>query len=454
MFHLVRTRKFSVAERGLESWRNCYVVDLDLNCDYTLSLVAEIIRSRPWCSTASTSSDKAFRFQIKDFEHIAWEDVMRGSCGASSYLVRKGLARKAQLSLQVRRYCSKHPESILKTAVPYTLILETWNAFEEMKLDFGRGTFASFEDPGITQAPLRQRLDWCLSDARAAFDAEEHLDRMWILKPSATNKGASIAVVLDWEGVLEALEEADHVREWVLQRYIERPLLYGGHKFHLRVYVLCVGGLRVFVFDQILMLLAAHRYVAHDVVDIYAHLTNTARAAEDVNFDERKFVRLLDDLVPQLCKRRDCPTLAAAEQAVAGMRQSIHRITADLFAAYENEYSIFTPMSSCFELYGLDFMVDQSLQVHLLEANPGPDFKQTGDRLSALIGQLWEQSCSIVLDSGLMHPQSRYADGSLSHAQTDAALAAEWAAGAPDFTLAYSKEWSCAKQKGGMTFIE
>jgi hypothetical protein len=45
----------------------------------------------------------------------------------------------------------------------------------------------------------------------------------------------------------------------VLQRYIELPLLVGGHKFHLRVYVLCDGALRVFVCDRILMLIEAHK---------------------------------------------------------------------------------------------------------------------------------------------------------------------------------------------------
>jgi tubulin--tyrosine ligase len=90
-------------------------------------------------------------------------------------------------------------------------------------------------------------------------EEECHHGQTWILKPSVTNKGMDIAVVNNWAGVLDALEDADHVREWVLQRYIERPLLVGGHKFHLRVYVLYVGALRVFVYDRILMLIAAHK---------------------------------------------------------------------------------------------------------------------------------------------------------------------------------------------------
>lgn len=45
-----------------------------------------------------------------------------------------------------------------------------------------------------------------------------------------------------------------------MRRYIERPLLIHQRKFHLRVYVLCVGSLKAYVYDQVLpyaMILAA-----------------------------------------------------------------------------------------------------------------------------------------------------------------------------------------------------
>lgn len=129
-------------------------------------------------------------------------------------------------------------------------------------------------------------------------------------------------------------------------------------------------------------------------------------------------------------------------------------------------------MSNCFELFGLDFMVDESLGVHLLEVNPGPDFKQTGDSLREVIVQLFDQTCSLVLDSSLLglgdaESQERaerelentfmWSAGSAgidtdpSASETDG-RSEGFGAPVPDFTLVYRKQWSAARIKGGMQF--
>jgi len=61
-------------------------------------------------------------------------------------------------------------------------------------------------------------------------------------------------------------------------------------------------------------------------------------------------------------------------------------IVAELFRAYETEFGVFSPIDGCFEHYGLDFVIDVSCdrwETKLLEVNPGPDFKQTGQRLES-----------------------------------------------------------------------
>ena len=120
-----------VDETDTRTWHNFggYKILLDINCTYVRAIVRKILSSfKDEDDTGSRVTNRDL--QIADFENIDWDPVMSNQSCASSYLVRKGLSRKAQLSLQIKRYNSKHPNSVLKTAVPFTIVLDTWNAFE------------------------------------------------------------------------------------------------------------------------------------------------------------------------------------------------------------------------------------------------------------------------------------------------------------------------------------
>jgi hypothetical protein len=199
-------------------------VYVDLVCKYTGEIVAAAVARRDWCIPVTNIDNKKFDtilYQVCDFELIDWEPVLSGEHNASSFVVRKGMSRKAQFSLQMRKYVAKHPNSVLKDAIPYSLILDTWGAFEN-KVDLGMGLSASFDSCGagsLQQSSLRQRLEWCLDDAKEEVSREGRGDWTWILKPSVTNKGADITVMKTWDELLDALEWSPDIREWVLQRY-------------------------------------------------------------------------------------------------------------------------------------------------------------------------------------------------------------------------------------------
>ena len=62
---------------------------------------------------------------------------------------------------------------------------------------------------------------------------------------------------------------------WVLQRYVEPPMLrLGAYKFHLRAHVLAVGDLDAWVHDDIVALCAAAPYRGASTADTRAHATN------------------------------------------------------------------------------------------------------------------------------------------------------------------------------------
>lgn len=171
------------------------------------------------------------------------------------------------------------------------------------------------------------------------------------------------------------------VREWIVQRYITNPKLfprYQNRKFHLRVYIVAYGDLRVYVYDGILALFASLTYEKNYTTEDYLrHMTNTC-VQLDSDLSEEELVKEFSSLID------------LDDDLQRNIFQQIKDIVKEIFTGLHPEMSIFQPLKSAFEIYGLDFLVDESNRVYFLEANAYPDFKQTGDTLSILIKELFE----------------------------------------------------------------
>ncbi|CAM9664988.1 unnamed protein product, partial [Heterosigma akashiwo] len=334
-------------------------------CPYTRSIVQKAFGRRPWWRILDSSSPaEEADLQWGDYENIDWAPVLAGKGRANSYCIRKGLSRKAQFSVYLRRFCAKNPGSVLHEAVPETHVIETWSAFEdEMTLNFA-GDVASFgADLGGCHFSTAAKVDLCLADAYEEM-ARAGPGARWILKASVANKGAEIFLVERPRQLRAAVLAWPDLREWVLQRYVEAPLLLGGRKFHVRAYVLAVGALDVYFFDHCLVLLSGARYSPR-FDDEYAHITNTAKQAQDPFFREERNVRLLADLEAELAARPGMVAGAAAAAGAAGRGGGAGRggagggapacVTLGVFRALRAEAAVFARCPTRRELYGFDF---------------------------------------------------------------------------------------------------
>jgi hypothetical protein len=328
-----------------------------------------------------------FVFHYGDYEDLDHERLMSDSKYiTNSYIYRKSLIRKHYLSNTVAVYKAKHPESILNTSFPESFQFEL--------------TYAEFLDDTLDEVyELRCEL----------MENEEKLDKTFILKPSMTDKGQGIRLfktidqlqtIFDSFDEDETDDEGDEtnngmiisqLRHFVVQEYISNPLLlpeYGNRKFHIRTYVLASGQLKVYVYDRMLMLFSAEKYINPNskndnidddgIIEMTGHLTNTC--LQD-STDEKVVEELKNSVLSDEIKRN--------------IVHQIHLIVGDLFKAAVNVDRInFQPLPNAFEIYGLDFLVSQDINkntgVSLLEANSYPDFRQTGIELKELIDEFFD----------------------------------------------------------------
>ncbi|KAG3016267.1 hypothetical protein JG687_00002536 [Phytophthora cactorum] len=407
-----------LAGEAADGYKDGLVARVGVPSEYVAPLVDRAFALHPAMYTVVSEDDTELPDLLWDeYENLDWKNILAGKVVANAYCVRKGLSRKAQLSIYLSKYIMKHPDCMLSKALPRTIVVDTWEAYDESMAQFG--------------IPFRQRLDSCLWEVRQTLENE---NKTWIMKPSATNKGAEVNVIKNFKKLRSIVNEWTDIREWVVQEYIQRPLLLRGRKFHIRVYVLAVGGLKVYVYQHCLVLCALEQYREADTDNNYSHITNTFQQQSHPDFVESECVLLLDDIENILAEQG----IADAAGKKANVLADIGQITAETFDAYKGEFSVFQPLPNCFEIYGVDFMVDEDFNVWLLEFNPGPDFKQTGDRLHFVIRDLMADTLSVVTNEFFSEDK----DSSVKDAEIGA------------FAKVYDQQWGALSKGSSMKFVE
>lgn len=345
------------------------------------------VSAEKWLASANSRALQITPYETIDFEYAASHDE---SYLINSYMIRKALIRKHYISTTMDHWVAKNPTSVLKKHMKRS------DAFEV--------DYAEFLDDALIEAfDLRESLD------RNQAVENEQDQEWWILKPGMSDRGQGIRLfstmdqlqeIFDtWEAERpdsddeDEIEDADrdttgdeagdyitasHLRHFVAQPYIHPPLLMGegGHKFHIRTYVLCVGSLQVYVYKHMLALFAAKPYSPpwESPDDLETFLTNTCIQESPNDNTVQRFWNLplpkekLDAIFAQICG-----------------------VTGEIFEAAARAMPIhFQTMPNAFEVFGLDYLVDADGTAWLLEINAFPDFKQTGGDLQEIVQGFWK----------------------------------------------------------------
>ncbi|KND01670.1 hypothetical protein, variant [Spizellomyces punctatus DAOM BR117] len=202
---------------------------------------------------------------------------------------------------------------------------------------------------------------------------------VWIMKPTDKARGIGIFIINRLQQIKKW--SRDNKMQWsyanckdtyVVSRYIDNPLLIGGKKFDLRMYVLVTSWrpLVAYKYTQGFTRFCAVKYTS-DVEDLdnnFMHLTNVSiqKYGEDYNeINGGKWS--LKNLLLYLQATR-------GRAITSKLNDEIDSIIMHSLRAVQN---LITNDKHCFECYGYDIIIDADLRPWLIEVNASPSLSAT-----------------------------------------------------------------------------
>jgi len=201
----------------------------------------------------------------------------------------------------------------------------------------------------------------------------------WILKPSMLNNGDQIKLFNNIEDIKKYYYTASRLGgDHVLQQYIHQPKLIDGKKHTYRLHVVATNYAGVFLYDQGYINLSALPFSAEDgFANRKMHITNY----------------VLDGVLSHI-EQRSTNLLADFPDTYQQMKDIVSKV---MKALVKKEPVFLKPNKTLkFEIFGFDFMKDDSGKLWLLEINQGPDAPTFEENHLNVV--LWERFWQDIID--------------------------------------------------------
>lgn len=222
----------------------------------------------------------------------------------------------------------------------------------------------------------------------------------WILKPCGKSQGAGIFLINKLSKLKKWSRESKKYLQhhltskdtYVISRYIENPLLIGGKKFDLRIYVLVTSfrPLKAYMFREGFCRFCTMKYDTSvtELDNMYVHLTNVSvqKTGDDYNSHHGGKLGMHNLKLYLEGTRGKTVTERLFEQIQWLITHSLKAVA-----------PVMSNDRHCFECYGYDIIIDDNLKPWLIEVNASPSMTATTVNDRILKYKLVDNLLSVVL---------------------------------------------------------
>ena len=186
-------------------------------------------------------------------------------------------------------------------------------------------------------------------------------DLCWICKPADLSRGRGIFIFRD-------LSELQYDCNAVVQQYLTNPMLISGYKFDLRIYVMVPSfyPLNIYIYQEGLVRFGTEKFNMNALGNLYSHLTNTSINKHSPSYTADK------ERVGPGCKWTITQLRHYFRQSNIDDEMIWKKIINIVILTLILQANQVPKVNNCFELYGFDVILDDTLKPWLLEVNFSP----------------------------------------------------------------------------------
>lgn len=229
------------------------------------------------------------------------------------------------------------------------------------------------------------------------------LKNIWIIKPANLNQGKGIELCKNLNLILKKIRDKPSGSLWVIQKYIERPLLIAGRKFDIRIWAMATGKRDLFYYKLGYVRTSSFEYNLEGK-DTYIHLTNNClQQFSDMygTYEEGNTISF-DQLQTYLNQVYPSHNLSFNDHLAPRMKDLIIDSYLSCKKIIEKGKN-----KNVFELLGYDFLIDEDFRVWLLEVNTNPYLGIPNEYIGKILPDMLDDMLALTVDL-VFEPSKKY----------------------------------------------